>query len=99
MEFGSNIVKFNLFDAMKHPNEEHFFFALKSLANLIVECIDEFTTYFPNLSSYSNTYICDFFNDGRICFVCHEIEFVFPNDNATIGTKINNTMDNSYTCT
>ena len=41
MEFGDSIVQFNIFDAMKHPMEEHFVFNIDVLAYLIDIAYDE----------------------------------------------------------
>lgn len=60
MEFGDNIINFNIFDAMKHPNEEHSLFALELLADIIDdECADEFTADSPSFYDIHDTYTCE----------------------------------------
>jgi len=60
MEFGDNIINFNIFDAMKHPNEEHSLFSLELLADLIDdECANEFTADCPSFSNLDETYTCE----------------------------------------
>ncbi|RDX96574.1 hypothetical protein CR513_20749, partial [Mucuna pruriens] len=39
MEFGDNLVQFNIFEAMKHPTEDHSFYSI----DLIKELVKEFT--------------------------------------------------------
>ncbi|MCI68063.1 hypothetical protein A2U01_0089322, partial [Trifolium medium] len=51
MEFGKPVIHFNLFDAMKHPNEEHSVFALELLIELIEdECTNKFIADFPSIA-------------------------------------------------
>lgn len=59
MEFGDVISKFNLFDAMKHPMEEHSVFHIGVLSESVDDTFELFSTEFPSLSTFDNTYSCD----------------------------------------
>lgn len=75
MEFGDSIVKFNIFDAMKHPMEEHSIFQIELLADLVDDTYpDMFATDFPSLSGFDDTYTCEFCTDTQLCSVCAKIE-------------------------
>ena len=39
MEFGDDVVRFNIFDALKHPDEEHVVFTLEILDILVQETL------------------------------------------------------------
>lgn len=75
MEFGDIIVKFNIFDAMKHPIGEHSVFHIELLYELVDDTYSElFSTYFPSLPDFDDTYCCDSCTDINLCFVCAKIE-------------------------
>ena len=40
MEFDDKVVKFNLFDAMKHPRDDQSVFSLDTVETLVVESLD-----------------------------------------------------------
>ncbi|MCI60197.1 hypothetical protein A2U01_0081452, partial [Trifolium medium] len=59
MAFGQHVIHFNLFDAMKHPHEEHSVFALDLIDDLIDdECADQFIVDFPSIAGFNDTYTC-----------------------------------------
>ncbi|CAJ2663828.1 unnamed protein product [Trifolium pratense] len=62
MEFGDIVVKFNIFDAMKHPLEEHSVFYMDLVSELVGEtCPEFFSADFPSLSDFdscTNTNLC-----------------------------------------
>jgi hypothetical protein len=94
MEFGDNIINFNIFDAMKHPNEEHSLFALELLADLIDdECANEFTADCPSFSDLDDTYTCESCTDVQLCSTCVENDLQVDSHDATDGTD----TDNTYT--
>ncbi|RDX87505.1 hypothetical protein CR513_31006, partial [Mucuna pruriens] len=39
MEFGDNLVQFNIFEAMKHPTEDHSLFGIDLIDELVEECL------------------------------------------------------------
>lgn len=47
MEFGDIIVKFNIFDAMKHPMEESYVFHIELLSGLVNDTYFELLSDFP----------------------------------------------------
>ncbi|MCI28889.1 hypothetical protein A2U01_0050092, partial [Trifolium medium] len=98
MAFGKHVIHFNLFDAIKHPHEEHSVFALELFDDLIDdECADEFITDFPSIAGFDDTFTCRDYTNPETCSVCAEI-----NDNhvATNSTDIINTdTDTSDTVT
>jgi len=92
IEFGDNIINFNIFDAMKHPNEEHSLFALELLADLIDdEFTNEFTANYPSFSDLDDTYTCESCTDVQLCSTCVENNFQVNSHDATDGTNTNNT--------
>jgi len=40
MEFSDNVVKFNIFDAMRHPREEHSILRINVIDDLVDELFD-----------------------------------------------------------
>ncbi|RDY05742.1 hypothetical protein CR513_10380, partial [Mucuna pruriens] len=39
MEFGDTLVKFNIFEAKKHPTEDHLLFGIDLIDELVEECL------------------------------------------------------------
>ncbi|XP_045812264.1 uncharacterized protein LOC123906408 [Trifolium pratense] len=64
MEFGDIVAKFNIFDAMKYPLEEHSVFQLE----LLSEIVDEFHSDLCSADDYS----CDVCTDTNLCVGCAE---------------------------
>ncbi|XP_045797211.1 uncharacterized protein LOC123891391 [Trifolium pratense] len=64
MEFGDIVAKFNIFDAMKYPLEEHSVFQLE----LLSEIVDEFHSDLCSADDYS----CDICTDTDLCVACAE---------------------------
>ncbi|CAJ2671830.1 unnamed protein product [Trifolium pratense] len=51
MEFGDIVAKFNIFDAMKHPLEEHSVFHIELISGLVDDtCSELFSIDFPSLA-------------------------------------------------
>ena len=74
MEFGDIVAKFNIFDAMKHPLEEHSVFHIELISDLVDEtCSELFSLDFPSLSAFDDVYSCSDCTDTNICVVCAEI--------------------------
>ncbi|XP_061352702.1 uncharacterized protein LOC133297550 [Gastrolobium bilobum] len=69
MEFGDSIVHFNIFDAMKHPREEHSVFCV----DVIDDVVEDISATF--LAEFSTDFDSDFCGcgDSRECIVCDEI--------------------------
>jgi len=76
MEFGDNVVRFNILDAMKHPIEDHSAFHIDLLADLVDDNLAEFVddVDFPYLADYSDSYTYDPCIDSYMCCVCAAIE-------------------------
>ncbi|MCI50675.1 hypothetical protein A2U01_0071919, partial [Trifolium medium] len=73
MAFGNHVIKFNVFDAMQHPNEEHSVFALELHDSLIDDaCTDEFIDDFPSIADLNDTYTCGDCTNHEICSLCAE---------------------------
>ncbi|XP_020209331.2 uncharacterized protein LOC109794285 [Cajanus cajan] len=76
LEFGDNIVKFNILDAMKHPREEHSVFHIDLLDDL-VDCYahDHLCIEFPDIHDLDDTINChSCINNKSECAACTEIE-------------------------
>ncbi|RDY12782.1 Retrovirus-related Pol polyprotein, partial [Mucuna pruriens] len=52
MEFGDNLVQFNIFEAMKHPTEDHSLFGIDVINKLVAEHLqlEANSTEFPNFT-------------------------------------------------
>jgi hypothetical protein len=93
MEFGDIVVKFNIFDAMKQPVEEHSVFGVDALDNLVEEeCSAQFTSQFPSISGFNDT--CQNCTDVTICSICAEFFESHISTNSTDTDNINCTSDN-----
>ncbi|XP_050897314.1 uncharacterized protein LOC127104155 [Lathyrus oleraceus] len=90
MEFGDIIVKFNIYDAMKHPMEEYSVFHIELLSEFVDDTYsDLFSADFSSLSDFDYTDYCDSCTDTNICSACAEIEDalhvdIFPTDEVVI---------------
>jgi hypothetical protein len=89
MEFGDIVVKFNIFDAMKQPVEEHSVFGVDVLDNLVEE---EYSAQFPSIYGFNDT--CQNCTDETICSMCAEIFESHISTNNTDTDNINCTFDN-----
>ncbi|GAU43740.1 hypothetical protein TSUD_365890 [Trifolium subterraneum] len=86
MEFGDIVVKFNIFDAMKHPLEEHSVFYMDLVSELVNEtCPEFFSEDFPSLSDFDDIYSCDSCTNTNLCSVCAKIEPALQNNNFHTG--------------
>ncbi|CAJ2642326.1 unnamed protein product [Trifolium pratense] len=89
MAFGNRVIRFNLFDAMKHPHEEHSVFALDLFDGLIDnECADEFINGFPSIVGFDDTFTSQDSTNIEICSVYAKINdnHVATNSTDTIST-------------
>lgn len=74
MEFGDIIAKFNIFDSMKHPMEEHSIFHIKLLYKLVNDTYSELLADFTTLSDFDDIYCCDACTDTHLCCIFAKIE-------------------------
>ncbi|RDX87592.1 hypothetical protein CR513_30922, partial [Mucuna pruriens] len=60
MEFGDNLVQFNMFEAMKHPNEDHSLFGIDIINELVAEHLqlEADSTEFPNFAKHIDVINC-----------------------------------------
>ncbi|XP_050916334.1 uncharacterized protein LOC127131457 [Lathyrus oleraceus] len=89
-ETKSNIVaKFNIFDAMKHPLEEHSIFHIELVFDLVDETYSElFSLDFPSLLGFDDVYSCVDCTDTDICVVCAEIDAALQGDMFPTGEVV-----------
>jgi hypothetical protein len=86
MEFGDIVAKFNIFDAMKHPLEEHSVFHMELISELVEDtCSDLFSLDFPSLSGFDDIYSCVDCTDTNLCVVCAEIDAALQPDTFPTG--------------
>ncbi|KAK2451735.1 hypothetical protein QL285_010765 [Trifolium repens] len=92
MEFGDIVAKFNIFDAMKHPSEEHLVFQME----LLFEIVDEFNLDLfsadPSLYGFDDDYSCDDCTDTNLCVACAEIDAFLLDDNFPIGEVVDDVV-------
>ncbi|XP_028199525.1 uncharacterized protein LOC114384040 [Glycine soja] len=69
MEFGDDVMHFNIFEAMRHPAEEHFVF----LIDIIDDVVDSVNIY---------TYLFFYFSDefAALCSICAKISSTIHSD-------------------
>ncbi|GAU52014.1 hypothetical protein TSUD_418260, partial [Trifolium subterraneum] len=58
MEFGDDIIQFNIFDAMKYPIEDHSVFHLDILDMMVDEMHVELLDEFPEIVGYDDNFVC-----------------------------------------
>ncbi|KAK4265514.1 hypothetical protein QN277_026560 [Acacia crassicarpa] len=58
MEFGDISVNFNIFDAMKHPREEHSVFCIDVIDDAVDDVLADWCSDYPDFSSESDSAIC-----------------------------------------
>ena len=58
MEFGDISVTFNIFDAMKHPREEHSVFCIDVIDDAVDDVLTDWCSDYPDFSSESDFAIC-----------------------------------------
>ncbi|XP_045822018.1 uncharacterized protein LOC123914902 [Trifolium pratense] len=81
MEFGDIVAKFNIFDAMKHPLEEHSIFHIELISGLVDDtCSELFSIDFPSLAGFDDIYLCSDCTDTNLCVVCAEIDAALQAD-------------------
>jgi hypothetical protein len=91
MEFGDIVTIFNIFDAMKHPLEEHSVFHIELISNLVDETYSElFSLDFPSLLGFDDVYSCADCTDTNICVVCAEIDVALQDDMFPTGEVVVN---------
>jgi hypothetical protein len=77
MEFGDIIAKFNIFDAMKHPLEEHSVFHIELISDLVDETYSELFSFdFPSLLGFDDVYSCADYTDTK--FVLYVLRLMLP---------------------
>ena len=76
IEFGDDIVHFNIFEATKHPTKEHSVF-LVDIIDVAVDNVDTCTNLLSDFSDFdlgSFNYADEDFNDfATVCSICAEI--------------------------
>ena len=82
MEFGDDVVQFNIFEAMKHPMEDHSAFQLDIIELLVDESCSELSfgmlqSEFPEF--LIDTFTCPDCTETEFCSVCAEIEACLHN--------------------
>ncbi|XP_058776313.1 uncharacterized protein LOC131650626 [Vicia villosa] len=89
MEFGDIVAKFNIFDAMKHPVEEHSVFNIELISELVDEsCSELFALDFPSLSDFDDNYSCPDCTDTNVCVLCAEIDASLQPDTFPSGEVV-----------
>jgi len=86
MEFGDDVVHFNIFEAMRHPTKEHSVFLVDIIDDVVDSvdiCIDLFSDFFDfydfDLGSFD--YACDDSDDSVVvCSICANIFFIIHSD-------------------
>jgi hypothetical protein len=82
MEFGDDIIQFNIFDAMKYPIKDHSVFQLDILDMMVDEMHVELLDEFPEIVGYNDIFVCHdcdacskLFSDKQnvMCDACAEI--------------------------
>ncbi|RDY07844.1 hypothetical protein CR513_07982, partial [Mucuna pruriens] len=63
MEFGDNMVRFNIFKAMKHPTKNHYVFSLDVIDVLIADCMQ---LHYGISSFFKFFYFTNFANVGNL---------------------------------
>lgn len=81
MEFGDIVAKFNIFDGMKHPLEEHSVFHIELISDLVDEtCSELFSLDFPSLSGFDDVYSCGDCTNTNLCVMYAEIDAALQAD-------------------
>ncbi|XP_050914840.1 uncharacterized protein LOC127129757, partial [Lathyrus oleraceus] len=91
MEFGDIVTKFDIFDAMKHPMEEHSIFHIELISELVDDASSElFALDFPSLSGFDDIYSCFDCTDTNVCVVYAEIDVALQADTFPTGEVVTN---------
>ncbi|KAI9080903.1 hypothetical protein K1719_037064 [Acacia pycnantha] len=69
MEFGDISVNCNIFDAMKHPREEHSVFCIDVIDDAVDDVLTDLCADYPDFASVSDYPICAC-DDNEWCSVC-----------------------------
>ena len=78
MEFRDNIVHFNIFDAMKHPVEEHLVLRIDVMSDLVDDVYDDLKAAYPKIACLDDSFDCLYdSNDDKLCSVCIELPCFF----------------------
>ncbi|RDY14184.1 hypothetical protein CR513_00773, partial [Mucuna pruriens] len=83
MEFGDTLVHFNIFEDMKHPNEDHSLFGVALIDELVEECF-QLSTNGEDISNFSRD--IEVFNclgsiiDGADCYELLEVHNLFDSE-------------------
>ena len=73
MEFSDNVVKFNIFDAMRHPREEHSILCIDVIDDVVDELFDFVHAKSLDISDKSD--VCYDYKNNIWCHNCAD----FPN--------------------
>ena len=86
MDFGDDVVHFNIFEAIRHPAEEHSIFLVDTI-DVVVDSVNICTNLLSDFSNFSNFDLgsfncaCDDSNDSAtICSICIEISSPIHSD-------------------
>ena len=83
MEFGDDVVHFNIFQAMRHPVEEHFVF-LVDIINDAVDSVNICTNLFFDFYDFDlGSFDCNCDNSDEfatVCSICVEISSAIHSD-------------------
>src|SRR3954471_11631512 len=89
MEFGDIVAKFNIFDAMKHPVEEHSVFNIELISELVDESYSELFAFdFPSLSDFDDDYSCPDCTNTNVCVLCADIDASLQPDTFPTGEVV-----------
>ncbi|KAK7251288.1 hypothetical protein RIF29_34343 [Crotalaria pallida] len=72
MEFDDSVVRFNIFDAMKHFSNDHSVFHVDLIDDLIDEHVLDFLHDY-DLPSFTSSFTCSACSDSEMCTACIEI--------------------------
>ena len=73
MEFGDSIVRFNIFDAMKHPMEEHSVLCIDLIDELVNQSYTDLCEEFYEIAEFDNSMcsdLCTHCDDDKSCSIC-----------------------------
>ena len=74
MEFGDNIMYFNIFNATKHLVEEHSILRIYVISDLVDDVHDDLRAAYPDIACLDDSFdcLCDS-SDDKLCSICTEL--------------------------
>ena len=78
MEFGDDIIQFNIFDAMKYPLEDHSVFHFDVIDLLVDDMHADMLAEFPEIVGYTDSIACDTCSACFGLFGCKPLQYVQP---------------------